>query len=495
MKSWRVAIDLGAGSGRALVGSVGARGVHFQEAHRFQYAARPSAGHLRWDAARLFEGVTAGLQMAAALAADHGARLASVGVDSWGVDYGLLDREGRLVEEPICYRDERTEGMLDEVFRTVPRAEIFERTGIQFLRLNTLYQLLAHARAGVNPDAARLLLIPDLCHHFLCGAQVSEHTNATTTQLLGLDGRWDEALFSRLGLPRPLMPDVVPAGRRLGALRPERRAETTIDDLEVIAPATHDTGSAVVGTPLLPGWAYISSGTWSLVGVERDAPLTGEAVAAANFTNEGGAYGSVRFLKNVMGLWLLESCRKEWRSQARVSNIDSLLAGVASRRQPAGLGFGFIYPDADRFFAPKSMPLEIGSALRASGFESPEDEVGLTQVILDSLALRYASVVRTIERLTGREIPGIHVVGGGSQNDALNQATANAAGKPVLAGPVEATAIGNLLVQSVAGGEIASVREGRRLVSEALPPRRFEPRDEAYWREAALRYAEIEARA
>ena len=487
MKSWRVAIDLGAGSGRALVGSVGAAGVHFQEAHRFQYAARPSAGQLRWDAARLFEGITVGLRKSAAIAAAHDARLVSVGVDSWGVDYGLLDAEGRLVEEPICYRDARTDGVMEEVFRTVPRAEVFHRTGIQFLKLNTIYQLYAHARAGIAPAAKRLLLIPDLVHHFLCGAQVSEHTNATTTQLLGLDGRWDESLFSRLALPRSLMPDVVPAGSRLGSLR----SELGVGDLEVIAPATHDTGSAVVGTPLAPGWAYVSSGTWSLVGVERSAPLTGAAVAAANFTNEGGAYGSVRFLKNVMGLWLLESCRKEWQSAGRVASLESLLAGAAA----SSSAIGFVYPDADRFFAPASMSAEIAAALGESDFPAPADEVSVTKVIVESLALRYASVVRTIERLTGGEVAGLHVVGGGSLNDALNQATANASGKPVLAGPVEATAIGNLLVQAVAAGEIASVAEGRRLVGEALAPRRFEPRDEAPWREAGARYAEVESRA
>lgn len=487
MGALRVAIDLGAGSGRAFVGALGAGELRLQEVHRFHYEPRRPDARLRWDMARLFEGVRVGLTKAAELAEARAASLASVGVDSWAVDYGLLDAAGRLIEEPICYRDERTDGIMDEVFEVVPRAELFARTGIQFLKLNTLYQLFAHRKSGLPPGAARLMLIPDLCHHFLCGSQTTEHSNASTTQLLNArSGRWDDELLARLELPRALMPELVPAGTRLGRLRPERRAEAGLDRLEVIAPATHDTGSAVAGTPLLPGWAYVSSGTWSLVGVERDAPLLEPAVERANFTNEGGAFGRVRFLKNVMGLWLLESCRKEW---AGGQDLDALLSAVAGVRDFAG----FVYPDAERFFHPASMLGALRSELSETGQIAPEDPVLLAKVVLDSLALRYASVIRTIEELTGQPVPGIHVVGGGARNDYLNQATADAAGRIVLAGPVEATAAGNLLVQAIASGEIGSLEAGRRLLAQAFRPRRFEPRAGPAWAEAVRRYREVEA--
>lgn len=492
MPELRVAIDLGAGSGRAFVGRVGDGAFELQEVHRFHHAARPSKGRLRWDAARLFLGLSDGLGKAVERAAAQKTRLASVGVDSWAVDYGLIDAEGLLLEEPICYRDPRTDAVMDEVFARVPRPEIFERTGIQFLKLNTLFQLFAHAKAGLPPQAARLLLIPDLCHHFLCGSRTSEHTNATTTQLLNvLSGQWDAELLSRLGLPQALMPDVVPAGTRLGSLRPERQVASGASALDVIAPATHDTASAIAGTPLLPGWAYISSGTWSLVGVERETPLLDDAALRANFTNEGGAYGTVRLLKNVTGLWLLESCRKEWADAGRSLDVDLLVSAVAA---VSGFG-GLVYPDAERFFNPPSMVAALRATLKETKRDAPEDPVLIAKVILDSLALRYASVVRTIESLTGRPVPGIHIVGGGSQNDYLNQATADAAGRPVLAGPVEATAAGNVLVQAIASGDVASLAEGRALLSRALTPRRLEPKNAAAWSEAERRYAEIEAAA
>jgi rhamnulokinase len=469
-----------------MLGGFGDGQPRLREVHRFEYAPRRREGHLRWDFLRLEEGLHAGLLRAREAAAAEDARLDSVGVDSWGVDYGLLDGAGRMLEEPICYRDCRTDGEMERVFARVPREEIFRRTGIQFLQLNTLYQLAAHVREGLSPRAHRLLMVPDLCHHLLCGSVSGERTNASTTQLLNARAAaWDDELFSSLGLPRRLMPELVAAGTALGRLTPELCSELGLEALEVIAPATHDTASAVAGIPLAPGWAYISSGTWSLVGVERDAPLLDPAVLEANFTNEAGAFGTVRFLENVMGLWLLESCRKEWG----VSDLDALLHAAD---QIAGFA-GFVFPDAPRFFHPDSMVRELRTSLAETGQAAPEDRASLTKVILDSLALRYASVVRTIERLIGCDVPGIHVVGGGSQNDYLNQATANAAGRPVLAGPVEATAIGNLLVQSIARGEVESLAEGRRLVGQAVPLRRFSPKDAAAWEEAARRYQAVEA--
>jgi rhamnulokinase len=461
------------------------------EVHRFRYAPRHRDGRLRWDIESLLAGVATSLARAGAGAAVLGGALTSIGVDSWGVDYGLVDAAGRLLEAPICYRDDRTATAIDEVFARLPREELFARTGIQFLAFNTLFQLAAHVRDGIPAAASRLLLVPDLCHHFLCGSSVTERTNASTTQLLDARrGEWDDEIFRRLGLPRELMPEVVEAGTELGRLTAERQAASGLAAVPIISPATHDTASAVMGTPLQAGWAYISSGTWSLVGIERDAPLMDKAAGRANFTNERGAFGTVRLLRNVMGLWILDSCRKEWAARGKGMDHADLLSAVGSLEEFAG----FIVPDDPRFFSPASMIAELRAALAASGRSTPDDPPRLAKIVLDSLALRYASVVRTIERLTGRQVPGIHIVGGGALNDYLNQSTADAANRPVLAGPVEATALGNVIVQSIAGGEISSIGEARRLLSIHLRPRRYFPRRAGAWAEAASRYLELEGR-
>jgi rhamnulokinase len=396
--------------------------------------------------------------------------LRTVGVDAWGVDYGLVDRGGRVLEEPIAYRDARTDGVMDEVCARLGREAIFARTGIQFLPINTLYQLVAHVRDGLPAGVDRLLMMPDLCHLLLSGARTGEYTNASTTQLLDpAAAAWDDALFAALGLPREIMPPLVQPGADLGALRPAFHPEGGAA-IRVVAPATHDTASAVVGTPLRDGWAYISSGTWSLVGVERRAPLRSAETLAANFTNEGGAGGTIRFLRNVMGLWLLEACRREWGHEA--PDHDALVAGAASLPRAAGL----IDVEDIALLNPPSMLAAIRAQLAAAGVEPPAGPAAMARVIFDSLAAGYARVVATIERLTGTTIPGIHIVGGGSRNAYLNQATADATGKPVLAGPVEATAAGNVIVQAVAAGRIGSIAEGREQLARSVPLRGYEPR-------------------
>ena len=487
-----VAIDLGAGSGRAFVGGIGRAGLRFSEAHRFHYAPRRVDGHLRWDAGGLIDGLRTSLQRARDMAGNVALPLVSIGVDSWGVDYAFVDADGRLVEEPVCYRDERTDDAMERVFAVVSRREIFERTGIQFHQFNTLYQLWAHVREGLPGGTRRLLLMPDFCHHVLCGSLVSERTNASTTQLLGVrTGQWDDVLFDRLGLPRHLMPEIVTAGTAIGTLRPELCVDLGVGAMTVVAPGTHDTASAVAGTPLEPGWAYISSGTWSLVGVECDEPLLSGNVERTDLTNEAGVFGNVRLLTNVMGLWLLDSCRREWEAEARGLDLSSLLAGVELLPESAGV----VFADDRRFFAPESMVRALRGALRDTGQADTDDPVRLTKIILDSLALRYSAVVAAIEGVTGQTIPGIHIVGGGSMNAYLNQATADASGREVLAGPVEATAAGNLLVQAIAAGTIGSLAEGRRLVALANPPTRFEPRHPDRWARAARVYGDIAARA
>jgi rhamnulokinase len=487
-----IAVDLGAGSGRVFLCGVAEGELLLEEVRRFKYPPREEGGHLRWPFADILEEIKAGLREAVGRARQLGRAVRSVGVDSWAVDYGLVDDEGRLIENPVCYRDARTRGMLDEVFRVVPRAELFERTGIQFLELNTLYQLCAQAREGFPDEAKRLLLIPDLINFMLTGRAACEYTNATTTQLVGArSGGWDAELMERLGLPLHLLAEVVPAGTDLGPLAPSVVEELGLGGVRVVAPATHDTGSAVAGAPLKEGWAYISSGTWSLVGVERGSPLVAPEVARHNFTNEGGAYGTVRFLKNVMGLWVFESCRAEWAARGAGVEYDELLGRVNNM----GGHPGFIFPDDPRLFNPPSMLEAVASQLRETGQQvSTEDPAALTKVILDSLAFRYASVLRTIEELTGSEVEGVQIVGGGGRNDYLNRATADACARPVLAGPFEATVTGNALVQAVSAGRFASLAEARRHVAENVSLRRFEPRPNEEIKEAARRYAEVEAR-
>lgn len=486
-----IAVDLGAGSGRVfLVGFAPGESL-LEEVRRFHYPPSRRDGHLRWDLASIFAEIKAGLRQAGERARQLGRPIRSVGVDSWGVDYGLIDSAGDLVEDPVCYRDERTAGAMERVFARLSREEIYARTGIQFLNFNTIFQLFAHAQEGVPAKAAKLLMIPDLINFLLTGKAVTEYTNATTTQLVDAKtGAWDWRLIEQLELPASLFAEIVPAGSELGPLKPGLAEELNLSGVRVIAPATHDTGSAVVGAPLEAGWAYISSGTWSLVGVELDQTLINDEVALENFTNEGGVFGTIRFLKNVMGLWVLESCRKEWRERGLVVDYDTLLGEAAARDDLPAL----LYPDDARFFNPPSMIAAITEQLAETRQPIIDEPVALTKAILDSLALRYASIIGAIERLTGKTVNGLQIVGGGSQNDYLNQATANATGKPVLAGPVEATVIGNALIQAIAAGRFTTLADARRRVAENLNPRRFEPQATPVWKNAMKNYAELEAR-
>jgi rhamnulokinase len=490
-----IGVDLGAGSGRVFLAGLTPRELLLEEVRRFHYPASESAGHLRWDLDVIFAEIKAGLRQAAARAGQLGRPIRSLGVDSWGVDYGLIDQDGRLIEQPVCYRDQRTEGMMEHVFARLPRTEIFERTGIQLMAFNTLFQLSAQAQEGIPERAARLLLIPDLINLFLTSRVATEYTNATTTQMINAEtGRWDCEMLGRLGLPSTLLAEIVPAGTELGPLDAKVATELGLENLQVVAPATHDTGSAIAGAPLPDGWAYISSGTWSLVGVERDSVLINSEVARHNFTNEGGAFGTVRLLKNVMGLWILESCRREWKARGFEADYDALLPNAAPDDTSLSPSMSLIYPDDDRFFNPPSMLDAVAAQLAETAQNIPSDPPTLARVILDSLAFRYSSILRTIRELTGKQILGVQIVGGGSQNDYLNQATATVTGLPVCAGPAEATVVGNVLVQAIAAGRFGSLAEARRHVSGNLHLKRFIPQSSIKWEEAATRYAAIETR-
>jgi rhamnulokinase len=486
-----VSVDLGAGSGRVFLAGIAQGELLLEEVRRFHYPPSRRDGHLRWDLPHIFAEIKTGLREAGERAQQLGRPIRSIGVDSWGVDYGLIDAEGNLVEDPVCYRDERTAETMEQVFAQVPREEIYTRTGIQFLNFNTIFQLSAHVQEGIPANAARLLLIPDLINFLLTGKAVTEYTNATTTQLLNAANRaWDQRLIEELNLPARLFTEIIPAGTELGPLRPELAEELNLRGVRIVAPATHDTGSAVAGAPLEDGRAYISSGTWSLVGIELNQTLINSEVARQNFTNEGGAFDTIRFLKNVMGLWVLESCRKEWQQRGLAVDYDVLLGEVEARDDFPAL----LYPDDARLFNPPSMRAAIAEQLAETGQTIDDQPPAIAKAILDSLALRYASVIRTIERLTGKPIKGLQIVGGGSRNTYLNQATANATGSRVLAGPVESTVIGNIIVQAVAAGRFATLAEARQYVAANVSLHSFEPQASPAWAEVARRYAEIEAR-
>ena len=484
-----IAVDLGAGSGRVFLAGFAPHELMLEEVRRFRYPPRSVDGHLRWDASHILTEIRTGLREAADRARALQRPIQSVGIDCWGVDYGLVDGDGRLLEDPVCYRDARTDGMMDAAFELVPRAEMFARTGIQFMQLNTVFQVFAHVREGLPKDARRLLLVPDLMGAMLSGRAVTEFSIGTTTQMLNAStGTWDDEMLARLGIPLDLLCPVVPPGASLGPLLPEVVAETGLSGVDLVVPAAHDTGSAVAGAPLQPGWAYISSGTWSLAGVERTGVLINDEVARHNFTNEGGVFGTTRFLKNVMGLWILESCRREWIERGATVDYDDLLQRASAIEGEPGL----IYPDDPRFLNPPSMLAAIADQMRESGQTMPTDPAAVAKVILDSLAQRYASVFRTIEQLTGTPIEGVQIIGGGSQNAYLNQATATATGLPVLAGPIEATAIGNAVVQAITGGRFASLAEARAHVARHVRPTSFAPRPTAASARAADRYAAIQ---
>jgi rhamnulokinase len=482
-----VAVDLGAESGRAVVGTFDGERLTLEDVHRFPNVPVAVAGTLHWDFLRLFGDVTAGLRRAAA-----GGPVASVGVDTWGVDFGLLDARGRLLANPVHYRDRRTEGMPDLAFGVVSRDEIYAATGIQFMPINTLYQLWSMVRAGdpLLGQADRLLMMADLFHHFLAGSAVAEYTNASTSQCLDPVTRdWARPLLERFGIPTGIFPPVVAPGTILGPLRADVADETGLRDTHVVAPGSHDTASAVVGAPLDgPTTAFLSSGTWSLIGLEVPAPVITAVSLAANLTNEGGVGGTVRLLRNVVGLWLVqESRRARWPAGDPPSYEE-----LAALAEAAPAFTAFIDPDDERFLRPGNLPARVRGFCAETGQPVPDDNGTLIRVLLESLALRYAVAVDELARASGHPVEAIQVVGGGSNNRLLCRLTASATGLPVRAGPVEATASGNLCVQAIAAGELASVAEARELVARSFPVTTYEPAGD--WAEARARFAAVTAR-
>jgi sugar (pentulose or hexulose) kinase len=387
--------------------------------------------------------------------------LSSVGVDTWGVDFGLLDASDQLIGNPVHYRDARTNGMLDWVFERAPREKVYARTGIQFNQINTLFQLAAMVkqRSPALEIGKIFLTIPDLFHFWLCGAKTNEYTNATTTQCLDARTReWARDLLDDVGIPSQIFCDVVPPATKLGMMRATVAEEIGIAPIPIIAPATHDTGSAVAAAPISPDAIYISSGTWSLMGVESDAPIINDKAYAYNVTNEGGVNGTIRVLKNIMGLWLLQECRRVWAGQGRVHDYSQLEAIARESKTSA-----IVDVNNARFFSQGDMPARIREFCVETNQPPPEDDAEIARCVLNSLANEYRIVAEQLDDLAGKRHDAIHIIGGGSQNNLLNKLTSKATGRQVFAGPVEATALGNAIAQLVALGELASFDEGRRL--------------------------------
>jgi rhamnulokinase len=472
-----LAFDLGAESGRGIVGLLNGPKLELEVIHRFPNEPVRTLDALHWDALALYRDMLQTLRLCAAV---YGA-VEGVGVDTWGVDFALLGRGGVLLGNPRHYRDPHTEGVMDEAFRRVPRAEVFRQTGTQFMRFNTLFQLLAlqRDRSPLLDAAETLLFMPDLFHYFFTGIKVNEFTDASTSQMLDPTTRgWAYGLVRSFGLPEKILGTLAQPGTVLGPLRPTVASETGLNPAPVIAPASHDTASAIAAVPASgDSWAYISSGTWSLMGVELPAPLVNEAALEANFTNEGGVGGTTRFLKNIMGLWLVQECRRAWDRAGTKYSYDELTR--LAREAPP---FAFLVdPDDASFILPASMPAALADYCRRRGQPAPERPGDCVRCALESLALAYRWVLEKLEALTGRRREVIHVVGGGSQNALLCQFTADACNRPVLAGPVEATAIGNVLVQALGLGALGSLAEARAVVRQSFEVHTYTPQNPGAW--------------
>ncbi|NUO60826.1 MAG: rhamnulokinase [Hamadaea sp.] len=465
------AVDLGAASGRVMTAVVGDDTLRLAEAARFPNEPVRAGGTLHWDVLRLYQGVLDGLRAAGPVD--------SIGVDSWAVDYGLLDADGRLLGNPVHYRDARTDGVVGQVLGRVPAERLYATTGLQLQPFNTVFQLMAARDTAQFAAAKTLLLIPDLLGYWLTGEIGAERTNASTTQLLDVHtGRWSTELAESLGLPTAILPPLRDPGTPVGVLDPG----LGLGPIPVTAVGSHDTASAVVGVPAAgENFAYISCGTWSLVGVELSAPVLTADSRQANFTNEAGVDGTVRYLRNVMGLWLLQESLRTW-GESELGDLLRQAAGVPGLRAVVDAGDAVFLPPGD-------MPGRIAAECVRLGQRPPDSPAETVRCILDSLALAHRAAVLDAQRLSGQAVDVVHVVGGGARNELLCQLTADACGLPVLAGPVEATALGNVLVQARAvRGGTAGLAELRQLIRQTQPVRRYEPRGAAArWREAAAR--------
>ena len=483
-----LAVDLGAESGRVMVGGFDGNWLSLHEAHRFRNIPLHRKGHILWDVKRLFAEIQNGVRRAAGRVGET----VSLGIDTWGVDFALLDRDGKLSQNPYHYRDRRTDGIMEKVFNHVSDEELFQTTGVQSMQINTLMQLYAlwGSDPGVVENSSALLMMPDLFHYWLTGEKKCEYTIGSTSQMLNIQSQnWDAYILGRLGIPAHFLQPIIPPGSLIGPLRTEIAAETEWKTLSIIAPACHDTASAVAAVPAEgKNFAYISCGTWSCMGTAETQPVRSEQAQRMGFTNEGGADGAYRFVKNITGLWIAQECRRAW-SRSR----NELDYAQMEKMAEAGLPFrAFIPPDHPSFLHPEDMPEAICHFCIATGQAVPTSRQQILRVVLESLALKYRETLDQLEELSGRRADVIHIVGGGSQNALLCQWTANACEKPVLAGPVEATAIGNILSQALALKAFNTWEEAKSNVRTSFPVIRYPPQQTEEWKEAYHRYSKMQ---
>ena len=479
--------DFGASSGRAMLGSFDGERIQLSELHRFPNEPVELVGRFCWDVPRLF------FEMKQALnkAARQGVKIDAIGIDTWGVDFGLIDKDGRLLGVPTHYRDTHTDGVMEKAFEVMPKEEIFRHTGLAFIQFNTLYQLYAMKLEG-DPTleaADKMLMMPDLLAYLLTGKVGTEYTIASTSQLIDPFTRdWDFELIDRFGLPRRIFTPIQPSGSLRGTLLPKIARECGVGEIPVIAVASHDTASAVAAIPADgPDFAYISSGTWSLLGAEIRIPLCEREVMEANYTNEGGVDGTIRLLKNIMGLWIIQECKREWDRRTDAVSFSQIVE-MAEQAEPF---IAFINVDDPCFLAPNDMPARIQEYCRKTGQRVPQSRGQIARVIYESLALKYRWAIERLEKdLLKKRISALNIVGGGSKNDMLNRFTADAIARPVIAGPDEGTVIGNLLVQAMGVGAISDLAGLRRVVEASFPTRRFQPGDGAAWDGAYAKYLE-----
>ncbi|WP_085523000.1 rhamnulokinase [Tuberibacillus sp. Marseille-P3662] len=476
-----LAFDIGASSGRAVIGHLDGHQLKTQEVHRFSNDPVEVGGHLHWDILRLFHEVKQGILQAKHQGYDD---IQSLAIDTWAVDFGLLDQNGELLGNPYHYRDHRTDHMIDEVRQHLSEHDIFSRTGIQFMQINTLYHLYAQKKANVSllQQADTFLMIPDLLRYFLTGTKQSEFTNATTTQLFhAFEKKWDDYILEQLGLPTHIFTDPVAPGTVVGELLPSIRQELGVSSIPVMTVGEHDTASAVAAVPTdQQTFAYLSCGTWSLLGTEVDAPVINQQAFEWNFTNEGGVNDTYRLLKNIMGLWIIQECQNTWEKAGEPLSYDEMNDAV----KHASPFQSFIDPDHVMFLNPLSMPEQVQQYCRDTHQHVPETKGGILRSVLESLALKYRFVLERLETLADTTFSGLHMVGGGINNEILCQFTANAIQRPVYAGPVEATSLGNLLTQYQGLGHIKGIEEARWIVRESYPFKTFTPQDEKIWEQA-----------
>lgn len=482
-----LAIDIGAESGRAIIGSLNDKQLALNEAHRFSNGPVRLNDGLHWDVLELWSDIKHGIIKSSKIEN----KLDGIGLATWAVDFALLDKNGSLLGNPFHYRDARTDGMLEEAFKTMPREEIFANSGIQFMQLNTLYQLIATARNNTPLfDLAKTFVtIPDLFNYWLSGEITNEFTNATTTQCFDPQKRdWSSAILNSFNIPTRLFQPITDSGTRIGTLLPNIAEETNSDAIPIIVPACHDTASAVVAVPATTqDFAWISSGTWSIMGVEADQPVVNEKALQYNFTNEGGVFGTWRLSKNIMGLWLIQECRREWMRGGEEISFDAFIRLAAESEAFLSV----IDPDFGEFLHPGDMPSRIQKYCADTNQPVPKTKGQILRIALEGIALKYRWVLERLEELTGKHLVPIHIIGGGTKNNLLNQFTADSTNRTLIAGPVEATAIGNILMQAIGLKHLSSLAEAREVVRASFEPEIYEPSHTSDWDEAYSRLKNV----